>query len=362
MKKRMANLELLRSIAMLMVVLLHYLSKGNYLLPLVGEMTITGYVSWLLESFAIVAVNVYMLLSGYFLVESGFKVERLIELVCQVVFYSVLVPIILILCGILSVEEITTHQILQYIFPTQMLHYWFVTAYVLMYLFLPILSAGVKTVSKVQLQTTIVLLLLVLSVSKSLLPVRFGLDNSGYDVVWFICVFLIAAYIRLYGIPFFENASKSFICYLLAACGIFVVTFGVRAFFFETGRLVRVIEVAYSYNHVLVLFGAIALFYTFTHLKILAESFVGKIACFVGPYTFGVYLLHEQIEVRFLWPEWLKANPSESVPSMLIHTFVSVSIVFLIGVIVDFLRAQLFKFVKGLWRKTTLYAKITAKR
>ena len=186
MKKRMANMELLRIVAMMMVVLLHYLSKGGFLSPLTGEMTTNSYVAWFLESFAIVAVNVYMLLSGYFLVESGFKVGRLIELICQVLFYTILVPVVLIVCGVLSIQEITVYQLLQYLFPTQMVHYWFVTAYILMYLFVPVLSAGVKALTKKQLQITILLLLVGLSFSKSLLPVKLELDNLGYDAIWFM--------------------------------------------------------------------------------------------------------------------------------------------------------------------------------
>ena len=62
--KRLANIELLRIIAMLMVVMLHYLGKGE-LLPTVSlRMDVTGYVAWILESLSIVAVNVYVLISG----------------------------------------------------------------------------------------------------------------------------------------------------------------------------------------------------------------------------------------------------------------------------------------------------------
>ena len=62
---RMANLELLRCVAMMMVVVLHYLGKGSLLGDLTAErMGAAGYVAWILESFCIVAVNVYMLLSG----------------------------------------------------------------------------------------------------------------------------------------------------------------------------------------------------------------------------------------------------------------------------------------------------------
>ena len=64
-QKRMANLELLRCAAMMMVIVLHYLGKGNLLADLTARSLGAGQTAaWLLESFCIVAVNVYMLISG----------------------------------------------------------------------------------------------------------------------------------------------------------------------------------------------------------------------------------------------------------------------------------------------------------
>lgn len=34
-------------------------------------------------------------------------------------------------------------------------------------------------------------------------------DNQGYDVIWYLCVFLVAAYIRLYGIPFYRTKKEA---------------------------------------------------------------------------------------------------------------------------------------------------------
>ena len=110
MKKRMANIELLRGLSMLMVVMLHFLGKGELLPTLTGNMDATGYVAWFMESLCIVAVNVYMLISGYFLVESSFKLGRLLSLMLQVIFYSVLVPVVLVCTGVLELGNISFYQ------------------------------------------------------------------------------------------------------------------------------------------------------------------------------------------------------------------------------------------------------------
>lgn len=70
MKKRFMSLDFLRIVAMLMVVILHLLSKGCALDSLSYSIRT---VSWFLEAFCIGAVNIYVLISGYFLYESEFK-------------------------------------------------------------------------------------------------------------------------------------------------------------------------------------------------------------------------------------------------------------------------------------------------
>ena len=81
-KERMANLEVLRCVAMMMVVVLHYLGKGGLLPDLTAPLSVQDMAAWLLEAFCIVAVNVYMMISGYFLCEGSFKLSRLLTLCC----------------------------------------------------------------------------------------------------------------------------------------------------------------------------------------------------------------------------------------------------------------------------------------
>ena len=64
---RQANFELLRIIAMFMVVILHWNTNSGLLLDVGSPVTGAGVWSLVTESVCIVAVNVYVLISGYFL-------------------------------------------------------------------------------------------------------------------------------------------------------------------------------------------------------------------------------------------------------------------------------------------------------
>ena len=350
----MANIELLRIVSMLMVVMLHYLGKGELLPATTGPMKLNGYVAWGMESLSIVAVNVYMLISGYFLVESGFKLHRVIELWCQVLFYTILVPLVLIAIGILPTSIFSIYYLLQTVLPVQMEHYWFITAYIIMYLLSPVLSVAAKNMSRESLRGTIIGLLLFFAVSKSVLPFELVVDNKGYDGLWFICVFLVAAYMRLYGIPFFtskENGRRGWLVYLVGCAGIYGVMLAVRLVYLKTGSLDHFIGGTYHYNHVLNLLAAVGLFYAFSYLKFDGDKLWAKLICKVAPYTLGVYLLHEQMDIRYLWPKWLGASAEGNVFLFVIRSLLTVLLVFAVGILADMVRGKLFSVVKKLFIK-----------
>lgn len=349
-KKRMANIEVLRLLAMMMVVSLHYLGKGGLLGGLNGSLSAKDYAAWLLESFSITAVNVYVLISGYFLVETKFRIKRLTTLVLQILFYSCLIPVILILTGRLSPGELTLYDIWQCIFPVQMKQYWFLSAYVLLFLFSPILNGAVHAMKKEQLQVVIVLLLCVESLSKSVIPARLAFDNEGYDTLWFMTVYLIAAYIRLYGIPFLEKKGRAMLCYVLICLGIYGLLMLIRILYLATGRFEDFMTSPTGYNHLLTIGAAVALFYTFKNWKFgERKSPVSAFVCRIAPYSLGVYLLHEQIYVRYEWPLWLGAGRCGSVGSLLGHWALAIVIVMACGLAADFLRSMLFQSIGKLF-------------
>ncbi len=73
----------------------------------------------------------------------------------------------------------------------------------------------------------------------------------------------------------------------------------------------------------------------------------------VAPYTLGVYLLHEHIELRSLWPFWLGAASEYSPWALAPRAVGSVALVFAVGILVDMARGALFDTagkILGRWR------------
>lgn len=353
--KRMANLELLRCVAMMMVVVLHFLGKGGLLPDLAGEsMGVYGVTAWLLETLCIVAVNVYMFISGYFLCMSDFKLSRLIGLYLQIWTYSTVVGLAGALTGVLAETPFDTHYILTLIFPVNMGHYWFMTAYVFLYLFLPFVGLAVRQMTKRQLQTAAALLFAVFCLAKSVLPVRLDMDEKGYDCLWYLCVFVAAAYVRRFGVRFLEGRAKSLLLYL-GCCGLILAgTFGLRAIVIKTGSLERMLKMFLEYNHVLPFLAAAGLFGFFRSLNV-----KGKIAIVinrVAPYTLGVYLLHENLGLRYSWQKWLGADRVDgSVPGLLLWTLAAAVCVFVCGVAADMVRKGVFRLAGKVLGRLKIY-------
>lgn len=357
-KPRMANLELLRSIAMMMVIVLHYLSKGDLLGDLTTEhMSYMSVVAWVLEVFCLVAVNVYMLISGYFLSTSSFKLSRLLKLWLQVWMYSVVVGLVAAFTGILPAEECDIHYYLTLLFPISMSHYWFMTAYVFLYVLLPILCMAVRKMTKAQMQVTLAGMLTVFCLFKSVLPFRLEADGQGYDCIWYVCVFLTAAYIKKFGLPFLEKKRNSIILYVAGCLGILAETLCLRQVYLRTGSMGLIMKIGTEYNHIFVFLASVGLFMTF--LSIQVSDGMGKWINRIAPYTLGVYLLHENMGVRYAWQNLFGAHCIYATYGLLWYTLTAVVGVFVAGVLVEWLRSKFVAGIDILLRKLKWYRNLT---
>lgn len=339
--KRQANFELLRIVAMGMIIVLHYMGKGNIIISYGKNASLINHIAWLIEAFCIVSVNCYVLISGYFLVESGWKLKRIPILILQVLFYSVLIPVAMLCLGMISGSELSIYDWLNFILPIQNNHYWFATHYVLFYLFVPILAAGVQNLEKRLFQIIIIVLLLFFSVGKTIFPFKLSIDTSGYDYGWFLCLFLVAAYIRLYGVPWLEKGKRAIVLYI----GMCFLLWGVAAICGilkrQTGSFSNYLDMPYTYNYFFVFLASVGLFYAFKKMQI-KEGKAANIIRKLAPYTFGIYLLNDHLIVRDKWMYWLGVEKVQGTWSFIPHMIGCVLVIYVLGTVVDFVRAYLF--------------------
>ena len=90
-------------------------------------------------------VNCFVLISGYFLINSKFKLKKVLNLYLVTIFYSILLFIPhCILYGF------SLSNFIKSCLPLLMGTYWFITTYVVLYLLSPFLNILIKNLSKKQ--------------------------------------------------------------------------------------------------------------------------------------------------------------------------------------------------------------------
>lgn len=359
--RRMVNFELLRILAMVMVIIMHFLAHGNYLPALDAPLDGIKILGGILEAFCLVAVNTYVFISGYFGVKSTFKPGKAVGLLCQIWFYALLVPAVFLLLGVpTAVQAQGIYGLVQYIFPIETEHYWFATSYFMLYLLSPVLNAAARNLSERQLRIVIGGLLILFSLIKSISPVVFAFDRYGYDLPWFICVYLTAAYFGMYGGGFFEKRGWS--VYAGSCLAGFLINLGMWFLSQRWESFGYYFTVPFHYNFVFCLTGAIGLFYGFSRISI-KEGHLADAIRKMGSLCFGVYLLHEHIDMRSFWYGWLAGilNPGGGygIGIFLKELLACVVILFAAGIVIDWLRSMLFSFaVRKVIARTKIYQKI----
>ena len=357
--KRNANMELLRLISMCMVVMLHGLWKGDNLKDLSVSFTLTDCTAWLLECLSVVAVNLFILTSGYFLCRSKFKLERLIELVCQVLFFTIGTFAVSAVFKVGELKEFGIYELVKTVFPIHSGVYWFVTAYVAVYLLSPLLNKGISMLKKDGLGIVIICLVIYESLFKSLLPIRFENDEKGYGILWFIIVYLIGAYLRNYGFKHLSSPGRGLALYFAGVALMFIEIVGIQHMVGFTGRLSEIKNIPLEYNHILNIMAAVGLFSFFVNSKPMGEKASG-IVLRLSPMALGIYLLHESPAFRYTWQQLLgiKDITGLAMPLFLVRVLLAVLIVVIAGLCVDFVRLKLFSLCAKFLRKTKCCAKI----
>ncbi len=358
-KKRMANIELLRIVAMIFVVILHYQGKGGTLLPWGdANFTTNTWIVWFVQAFALVAVNVYVLIGGYFLADSSFKITRIIKLWLQIFFYSAGIWLIFLMLG--QVPEMYTgaYWVSMFMLPVTSGHYWFASSYIFLCLLAPFLGLAARKMTKKQLQTCIVVLLALFSrVWRILLPMSTPIDDRGYGILWFVTLFMIAAYIRLH-VQVKGKWLKPLLIYVCSSVCLFLSLPIIGTVTQTIGKMEQYYAVFYEYNAPFTIIGAVALFVAFLNMNIKSDK-LGKVINIFASATFGVYLLHEHVLLRDWWNSVWKVQEYYPTSTFLLHFICVVACVYLAGTAVDLLRQLLFKIITKALRLTKLAEKIS---
>ena len=343
-KERHYGLDLLRIVSMLMVVILHLLGHGG----VIGALKLGSFNHFLLMYLfagCTCAVDLFVLLSGYFSVRSEFNVKRLAFLMMEVLFYSLTIYFLSVAFG---QTPLGVGYLLQNLFPVFTGRYWFFSTYVALTLLSPFLNCLLRSMNKGQCLLMLCALLGICSVWKTTFGKMAASDFGGaYSLMWFIVLYCVGAYLRLYDITLPKHKSLLLygVCTLLCAGEEWIQslwlndTFVGRKLSMMIGSLERLY---FGNNSVLIFLTAVGFFLFFKSVKIRSGAWKKCIA-FLSPLTFGVYLIHDNHYVRpVLWETLHMSDYAQKPYAIFVVIGVALSI-FLIGCAIEGLRRLLFR-------------------
>lgn len=330
---RQANFEVLRIIAMFMILLLHanFLSFGFPAEIPEATVPITALIlRTLCETLCLVAVNLFVMISGYWGINVSY--HKLFSFCFQIFFWSVLTTSIVLIYEKGAFDEDAVSNIF-------MLNeeYWFVKSYLLLFIMAPVLNTFTKIIEK---KEYLVFLVLFFSFQLIFGWLYSGVSwfQSGYSTISFIGLYLLAGYLRRYK-TFNLKKRYYFLLYLLVSA---VSAFSI-IYFVHVGSDANLFI---AYNSPFVLIGTIMLFLFFEKLEVKPRKYI----FFLSSSCFSVYLMHcNEYSIGYFCEivNYLESITSATGGTMLflIVLLLFLSFIFVVAVLVDKIRIHLSNWI-----------------
>lgn len=284
-KERSSNIELLRIIIIIGVIILHINNRaiGGAFNFTEGNV-INSTLLYVIESFFICSVNVFIIISGYFLCKSKKRdFWKVISLIFQVIFFKVVVYGI---NCILNFEIFSFKTLIINCLPTN----YFVILYCVLYIISIYFNKVINILSKKELKRMLIIFLIIFAFYNTIIDVgnsflgnilnplsSIGAEGTqaGYTIVNFSLMYILGAYIRISEIE--KKIKKRYLIISLIIC---VALLSVWAKFDEI--------TAWEYCNIAVIFEAICLFMLFLKIDLKTNKFINSLA---GA-AFTVFLVH----------------------------------------------------------------------
>ena len=334
---RASNIELLRIVAMLLIVAHHYVVNS-------GLMAADGWIysdplSWrslfllIFGAWGKIGVNCFVMITGYFMCTAKITAKKFMKLFLEIMFYKIVINSIFWITGY---EPFTLGGFLKVIIPIRTVKNDFLNAYLLFYLLIPFLNILVQHLKEKQ----HLYLILWCGLTYIFLGTIPGFSVLMNYVSWFAVLFVIASYIRLYPKKIYESHR---IWMWLTILFVLLSAVSVIACAWLGTRMNRAI--AYSLvtdsNTFLAAAVGVCAFMLFKNLKIGYSRFINTIAAS----AFGVVLIHANSDTmrRWLWVDTLDAAGHYHAALMPLYAVGCVAVIYVICTLIDRLRILLIE-------------------
>ena len=356
MKTRDNGVDLLRILLALMVITLHYNSSLGQVQVNTEDLSFNWFFVWFSETICICAVNVYVIITGYYSYignkDLSYVISKLKSLWLCVVSYSVIEYLVI---NVATGKSIGISSLLFRFLPITTGEWWFFSLYFVIYLISPFLNKVIGDFDNRTLSTVFSICIVVLCIIPQILLCKDGLGiENGYSLIWFLFLYGTGAVLAKQESDKQIDRLNNTISYIekykglvLVCC--LVVLYGSKICIALVSNYlwgeVKYSGLLYSYNSIFVYLAAIAMFFVFKSISI-KNNTVGRLIAFVSPLALASYLFHCQLDFREqIWPmlECYRYSNEKIMPIMYVMTTIGI---FVVAIIIEFIRTNLLKIIK----------------
>ncbi len=327
-ESRQSNFELLRIIAMVMIIATHCLSSSSAFSAFQSN-TIQYLILAFIQTLANYGVNLFVLITGWFMIEkTSISVRKVVQILLNVAFYGIIIYSISVLIGI---NVFSLRGLIKAVFPLLFGYRWFVLAYCVLFVLIPYINAMLRHLTQVQYGTLLIICFVLFSVWPTFLP-NPPIDHYGYSFLHLIFMYILAGYGRKY----IRNISSGCNLLLLLIC--LSCTLVLYLLPSDTVFLSTALNYKGAYNSVFNVLSSFSIFLLFSKL-----SFSSKIINVFASSAFAVFLIHGDYNIMdFLFNDVLQIGSFYSHWYWCLVLISDIVLIYLVCAIIDLLKRRLF--------------------
>ena len=278
------GIDLLRIVAMIMVVILHFYNLGGIFdYSEMGSAHHNTSLAVIIVTFA--GVDIFAIISGYVSACSdrqGLDISRYVKLWMTVVFYGLVLSFMFDFC-FYGINDINDYM--RALLPVTYNEYWYFTTFTGLFVLKPLLDRGLSKCSEDLLKKFFVVILIAFSFYSIFFDV-FEL-NSGYSLIWLLLLYIIGYSMKKSEI--FKNA-RTWILLIVMIC-LYIFTFMFYNLTEEFSNKLFTIEklMFVNYTSPTILISAIIMVTIFSRIKL--NDGVSELLKILAPTAFSIYLV-----------------------------------------------------------------------
>ncbi len=350
--KRESNIELLRIIAIIMIIGHHFsIYAGNSLL-IDNIINITSAHSIFLQILSyggVVGNIIFVMISGYFIINKSFKFEKIIKFWLEVLFYSIIIYLLMCLLGCVNFEIGT---FISYCLPISNFKYWFANAYIYLYFFSPFINILIKRLNQKSFAKLLILWPIIFIIPEIYLHsiVSYSKNEILSTTLIMIYIYSIGAYIQLYGIKFLEKISKTKLALLILIE--YITLFLIRTYLEMV--YIKAANYLLEFDSIFMISIAISIFYMFKKLNIKSN----KVINYLESISFAVYLVQQNpVAVDYIWKSIFYIE-NKSIIQDLQLLILAIIAIYVVSIILESIRSIIEKFVEKKFNVEKVFKKV----